>query len=452
MGQVLKKNNNEFNNLSEKQYEIYDDAIGKIITGVMCAFALVPLVVSVVGIVSRDIDTTLTFFLYLVKDILFPYGCVLIFSTYLIPVFVGKIKLKLFLTFLKSNPVFIVFIITVVWFFISQIYNAPRVIWIGYWDSWMGETFNMEVAYIVFILFGATQINKESQKKLVFHMHMISSMFVALAFLVLWLSSVEAIKFYDCWGLTGSIFPQENNYGYYLAVTVALSGALFTFETSRIWTCISLSSFIINAVALSFNNTFGAWIASALAIVFLIISRKISEKKVNGKTLLLIPIFLICIFIPAYTQGTFSNNFIFLSRDISAAVNGENVDAIGSGRGEIWKAALKIIDQNKLFGVGFEGVLYNYIVEAINIRPHNEFMQYALFHGIPAAVLYFIGCLGVYIRALCKKKYLNNATLCSLTAAFAYLVSSFFGLTLYSSAYFLFMFLGMGYVKNNSRL
>ena len=82
-----------------------------------------------------------------------------------------------------------------------------------------------------------------------------------------------------------------------------------------------------------------------------------------------------------------------------------------------------------------------------NIRPHNEFMQYALFHGIPAAILYFVGCLGVFIRALRKKVYLDGASLVCLSAAFGYLVSSFFGLTLYTTAYFLFMFLGMGYVK-----
>ena len=62
-------------------------------------------------------------------------------------------------------------------------------------------------------------------------------------------------------------------------------------------------------------------------------------------------------------------------------------------------------------------------------------------------LLYFLGCFGIFLRALKKKKIMDGATLVSLCAAFGYLVSSFFGMTLFSTAAYLFIFLGMGYVR-----
>ncbi len=44
---------------------------------------------------------------------------------------------------------------------------------------------------------------------------------------------------------------------------------------------------------------------------------------------------------------------------------------------------------------------------------------------------------------------MNGATCVSLCGAFGYLVSSFFGLTIFATGYFLFVFLGMGYVSGD---
>lgn len=63
--------------------------------------------------------------------------------------------------------------------------------------------------------------------------------------------------------------------------------------------------------------------------------------------------------------------------------------------------------------------------------------------GIPEGVLYILGCIGVFLRNV--KRELKPVSFVCLTAAFTYLVSDCFGVTLYNTAPFLFIFLGLGY-------
>lgn len=78
-------------------------------------------------------------------------------------------------------------------------------------------------------------------------------------------------------------------------------------------------------------------------------------------------------------------------------------------------------------------------------RTHNEYLQYMATFGIPEGVLYILGCVGVFIRNVKRKEKLRKMSYVCLTAAFTYLVSACFGVTLYNTAPFLFIFLGMGY-------
>ncbi|MCR5098300.1 MAG: hypothetical protein K6B14_05055, partial [Lachnospiraceae bacterium] len=109
----------------------------------------------------------------------------------------------------------------------------------------------------------------------------------------------------------------------------------------------------------------------------------------------------------------------------------------------------ELINNNPVFGLGMEGIrARGYWVYVGNARPHNEFLQYALFYGIPAGVLYFSGCLSAFLHDLKYKNELDGITVTFLVVAFGYLVSSFFGLTLYSTAPYLFITLGLGIYSN----
>ncbi len=203
-------------------------------------------------------------------------------------------------------------------------------------------------------------------------------------------------------------------------------------------------------MALSLNKAMGGWVGAAFGMIFIVIAHLIIEKKVNWQALILVVVYAICLYVPSHIRGSFEGEMTTLGTDIVNIISGnEEAAHAGNDRWQLWKQSLDVANENALLGIGFEGVLYwGFKGTPRNIRPHNEFIQYALFHGYPMMLIYFAGCLGIFIRALRKKKIMNGATLVALSAAFGYLVSSFFGMTLFSTAAYLFIFMGMGYARD----
>lgn len=76
-------------------------------------------------------------------------------------------------------------------------------------------------------------------------------------------------------------------------------------------------------------------------------------------------------------------------------------------------------------------------------RPQNEYLQHAAFMGIPALLFYLAAMITMFIYRI---KNIHNASadvLIAFCAVAAYLISAFFGNTVYYTAPFFFMLLGM---------
>ncbi len=120
-------------------------------------------------------------------------------------------------------------------------------------------------------------------------------------------------------------------------------------------------------------------------------------------------------------------------------------DETGTTRWLLWKTTAGYIRKRPLFGYGIEGI-DNMLKKATgSSRTHNEYLQYAATFGIPEALAYTCACIGVFVRNLKHKTELKEGSLMRLIAAFTYLVSACFGITMYNTASFLFIFLGLGY-------
>ena len=63
--------------------------------------------------------------------------------------------------------------------------------------------------------------------------------------------------------------------------------------------------------------------------------------------------------------------------------------------------------------------------------------------GIPAALLYIGGLMSIFIKALIRRKSVDNATLVCLTASLGYIGSAFFGNRMIFILPFFFIFLGL---------
>ena len=302
-----------------------------------------------------------------------------------------------------------------------------------------------------------------------------------------------------------SIYFHHNYYAYYLATAIPAAASLFVSEERRAWQALYAGALLANTAALAVNGTMGGWVACAFALVFLLVAHGMIECRVNRRVVIAAALFVACLVGVASLVDGFSDNIATFARDVAtvardvtgvgaadAAGESENaaaepaagdaadsssadaaevgdasaasavpdsvptvvasspgesaVDEAGSGRWGIWTACVGLIAERPLFGYGMEGIMARDLVEeARNPRPHNEYLQYALFYGIPAVAAYLAGCVGMYARAVRRRQRLSPESLAALAAAFGYLVSATFGNTLYCTAPLVFLFLGLGY-------
>ena len=416
-------------------------------------FIAAPFGIAVPAVFLRSIDFLAINYPKVLRDWIYMISAAIFLIAWVLHYIISRRNGLKFKDFIKKNPVVVVFAATVLWMFISQCVNGLWYALKGYLALSLEETFQMELGYIALLLSGAALVREEVYKKWLCRAHVLAGTFLVAAAFILWHTMKTSTFFYDWTERFSSIFTNTNYYGYYLTTVVALAAVLFINEKKIGWKIFAGVGFAANTVALSINDTTGAWVGCLAAMIFIAVTHFIVEKKFNWQVVAVIVVFAICLYIPGHILGTFEQTTGTLGKDIVSVASGTDVaGTAGSGRMRIWRATADIIKEHPLFGIGFEGVrAKNFVGPPYNIRPHNEFMQIALFHGIPALLLYFAGCLMVFIRALRKKASLDMTTLACLTAAFSYLVSSFFGLTVYSTAPYLFLFLGMGYVVEEEK-
>lgn len=411
-------------------------------------FVVSPALMAVLAMRHRSIDYTLFTYPDMVRNWVYPLAVVCFIVAALLEIRQARLRGRGVVEWLRQNPIFLVDGFVVLWMIVSQLRNGWGYAVDGYYVITREETFPMQIGYFA-VLFPMGAMVGERGKRWLVRLHLLVSLVLVAAAFVLWQSQNVSVFFCDWYSQFSSIYTNINYYGYYLSIAAPLAAAAFVDEPDPNWRGVALAALIANASALSINNTLGAWVGSVAAMGFLIVSHRILEGRFNRRTLLAAGVFAVFIFLPGHLLGSFEGNFSVLFSDISKVVNnGEGVEHAGSGRWIIWIGSLKLIGENPVFGIGFEGVAYRGLKDiTVNTRPHNEWMQQALFYGIPAAVGWFVMGLGTYIRALRRRATLDRWTLMCLTGAFGYLVGALFGLTLFATAPLLFLFLGMGYVR-----
>ena len=243
-----------------------------------------------------------------------------------------------------------------------------------------------------------------------------------------------------------AVFCQINHYGYYLCIHIMLGSGLFSLEKYKLYRCIGFISIVINTAALALNSSFGPWLACVCAFLFQVIVLAIVKHRFDMRSLTAAMSFLFVSAIMGFwTDNIFSSIFQFMTDVKSVADDSQVADSAGTGRWELWKFTVERIFEKPLFGYGIEGINQALEEATGSSRPHNELLQYAVFYGIPAALIYIAGFFSVFIRGFKYRKSLDNATIICLTGAFAYLISSLFGNTMFYTAPFFFIFLGLGY-------
>ena len=246
-----------------------------------------------------------------------------------------------------------------------------------------------------------------------------------------------------------AIFYNTNHYGYYLTMIIAVSAGLY-WQSKRISEqALYLSLFALNTWCLVVNNTFGSYLAVFFICIIAPALLYIKSTTIN-KTKSSMPLMLFLLLTISSSQIV-TNNFQVLSTDVKniAAENSAAKNA-GSKRWELWTNGLDMLKNRPLFGYGPENLGEEYLARGIDQdRPHNEYLQHALFLGMPALIIYLTAIF------LSLKNWLKNlwcigiASSVSGLTVIAYLFSAFFGNTMfYTTIYF---FLLLGYISQDRK-
>lgn len=251
-----------------------------------------------------------------------------------------------------------------------------------------------------------------------------------------------------------AIFSNSNHYGYYLIFGVLLSLILFLHSKIKI-KILYFIAYLLLLYVLLMNDTFGC----ILAIIFSLLVIVIRFFANNKKEIFVVLVSTLLVFLIAQKggQNIVYNNFKSLLADFGLILeikeNVNNINSVGSSRGELWKHGLDYIKEKPILGYGIETLGEVYVKDEIEQdRPHNMLIQFAAFTGIPGLILYLIFIFSILYRVIILRKKLNIKVLGMAIVCTCYFVSSMFGNSMfYTSPYFL-LFLGIlnSYLKNNN--
>lgn len=323
-------------------------------------------------------------------------------------------------------------------------------------DHYRNESSFAFISYFLCFFGCASAIRFERTKKILLNSFLISGSFTSITAL-LDLSGIISIWHFHVDqkpDTLTSVFYHYNHFGYFLAIAVTISFALCLSEKKVIPRILYFLSLALHTVTLIINNTRGCYLAclGAMIVTFIVFAK---TGKIKLKTFL--P--ALAVLIVAVVTGFLADpgnlrRFMILFRDVSdissSAVSGnagEISGNAGSGRMLLWRLTCGAIVQKPVFGWGTDGIRVMLALNSIdgNNRPHNEFLQYAAFYGIPAALIYVSALVSIYFRACRRLSKLPAVAVAALLAGVAYLISSCFGNTMFYTAPFLFILLGLGF-------
>ncbi len=350
--------------------------------------------------------------------------------------------------FVRENAYIVFFAVLYLLIFVSACVNGFTEYPLhGY--SYRGENLFTVFCYLLAFFLPVTLIGSEKLRRSVICTFMIFGIIQGIFALA------KAGKFGFQDGGVRGVFSHFNHYAYFLTMTISASGVLMICEKSVPVKILSGVSFVFGTVTLVINDTFGGQLSTFAALILVPVMVSLKKGKFSPAALIPLAVYLITAVGTSLFIGT-TENYSQFGGDVTNIATGNATGNEGTNRLNLWAFTIDKIKQKPLFGHGLEGItdeLHQYTLDNNmfpNNRPHNEFLQYAVFYGIPAAAAYTLGCFAVFLRGLRLRKELDSTQISAFAAAFAYLVSSFVGNTMYYTTPMFFIYLGMACTVNNN--
>ncbi len=244
-----------------------------------------------------------------------------------------------------------------------------------------------------------------------------------------------------------AIYFHGNHYGYFLVMAVIVSAGLFLYEKGWMFAA-GTASFIMNMAALALNRSMGSILAAGLVLIIMIILSVMKGGSERKKALILFAAGFAAVLAGLLLLESLRNDILQMLIEIKAILSGNNDLHAGNGRWGIWQYIAGFVAERPLWGYGCEGIADMMKGYTLTSSPHNEPLTYAAFFGIPAALLYCAAVQTSVIKGMKTDQY-DDSCIKSAFAAQGYFVSYNFGVAMFYTAPFLFIFLGLSSGNSN---
>lgn len=242
-----------------------------------------------------------------------------------------------------------------------------------------------------------------------------------------------------------SVFANANHFGYYLNVAILACNFMLLAADSKKKTLIYLLAFVILVNTLILNDTFGAELACFLVLVFVVIWKLMNKESKKLKSIFLLLLFIgICFASLSYTNAIKDNvfslfgDFSTIDSYVEEEADIEEINEIGSLRGELWVNSIKSILHDPIFGNGMQhGGYYE------GRKAHNVFLTMGVYAGIPGIILFISIFVCGAVRLIKYRKTINQIEESAAFVLVGYLISDFFGLQEFYTSPYLLLALGL---------
>lgn len=253
-----------------------------------------------------------------------------------------------------------------------------------------------------------------------------------------------------------AVFEHFNHLGYYLCMTILSLIGLYVFEKKLTWKIYYAAGIFLQMYALFVNSTFGGYlgvlVGLSVMILFAFFGCK-GRKNVNRIRLgLIVPIVIVLLttfmsymeWIPTSSGETMRVNVAEVTGDAQNLMSGDN-DMVGHGRMTFWKVGIEMIAKRPILGYGPENsdpVLMAKIWGGRD-RIANEVIQYAVFIGIPGVMFYLFALISLLINRVKNIRKVPIGVFIAAGCVVGYFVSSMLGNSMFYTAPYYWMFLGI---------
>lgn len=241
-----------------------------------------------------------------------------------------------------------------------------------------------------------------------------------------------------------AIFFNGNHYGYFLTMAILIAAGFFLLQTGRPLRIFGLASLLLNAGILLLNTSFGCLCAVIAVLLSLLLLLLLVNRRAAARLAILLAVLSAFCFLGLAIFDSLRSGFFEVLEDLQQ-IRADHNDAgsAGHNRWLLWMTAIDLISQRPVFGYGCEGISHILMTETGRGNPHCEPLHYAASFGLPAALFYLLGLLDILRVWIQRKIWSFPEVTAAALAALGYFISSLFGVPMFYTAPFFFIFLGM---------